>query len=474
MPNGAKKQRYPKFTLINSRRIGLNDGKRVPILAGGRMIGRIGRWDIALLTMQTKAIDGLSSENMGVVRLRRRVFNQNSYIGIMTTSRLGTDGHANVGYGLDGIFRVRKQNFLSINWAQTFDRLSHQQTPSNVVTQPRHFFDPSRWQVRYENRILNGLGYDLTLAQAGQNYNPGLGFEARQDYTRFGDRLFWGWLPGKKSSLLNHRVSLYGSIFLRDRNGTAESAEVGPAWDALLKKGHTVQLKFRNAYESITDTLTLFSVAHIPGGQYRFRSFYGLLETPPSRPLNTKVEAEIGSFYDGSRVSVGVRPTWALSRYLELSGYLQWNRILFPARVQQYDVTIAQLRTKVSLNTKVSAEALVQYNSVAHLVSSNIRFRYNPREGNDLYVVFNQGTNTDRVDQAGIRSPEPPKPLLTDRTLIIKIPTPLSNEGARVFLCPYPINPHLLNHEYTNITTTHPVELAAIGIGPTGELPAPV
>lgn len=79
-----------------------------------------------VLTMQTKAItstDGvaLPSENMSVLRLRRRVFNQNSYVGIMTISRLGTDGRYNVAYGVDGIFRVVKQNFLAINWAQTFD-----------------------------------------------------------------------------------------------------------------------------------------------------------------------------------------------------------------------------------------------------------------------------------------------------------------------------------------------------------------
>lgn len=406
--------------LFYSRQIGLSGGKRVPILVGGRIIGRIGRWDVGLLDMQTQAIDGLSSENIGVVRLRRRVFNQNSYIGIMTTSRLGTDGHANVAYGLDGIFRVRKQNFLSVNWAQTFDRLATQQALPNVATQPRHFFDPSRWQVRYEKRILSGLGYDLTLARAGQYYNPGLGFEARQDYTRFGDRLFWGWLPGKQSYLLNHQISLYGYVFLRNRDGSTESVEVSPAWDALLKKGHTVQIKFRNSYERITDTLTLFGVSRIPGGQYAFRSFYGLLATPGNRPLNTKVEAEIGSFYDGSRVSLGIRPTWAVSRYLELSGAVQWNRISFPTRFQQYDVTLAQLRTKVSLNTKVSVETLVQYSSVAHLVSSNIRFRYNPREGNDLYVVFNQGTNTDRIDQLESRSAEPLKPVLASRTIIIK------------------------------------------------------
>jgi hypothetical protein len=230
--------------------------------------------------------------------------------------------------------------------------------------------------------------------------------------------VFWGWLPGKNSALLNHQVSVYGYVFLRNSNGTAESVDVSPGWDALFKKGHRAQLKFRNSFESVTDSLKLFNIARIPGGQYAFRSLYGLFATPNSRPLNAIMEVEAGSFYDGSRVSLSVRPTWAVSRYLELSSNLQWNRIRFLTRAQQYDVAIAQLRTKVSLNVRVSAEALIQYNSVAQLVSSNIRFRYNPREGNDLYIVFNQGTSTeiDHFDSVG----RPARLSITDRTIVVK------------------------------------------------------
>jgi hypothetical protein len=137
--------------LFYSRRIGLNDGQRIPILAGGRVVGRIGRWDVGVLDMQTKAVGSLSSENMSVVRLRRRVLNQNSYIGLMTTSRLGTDGHANVAYGIDGIFRVYKQNFLSVNWAQTFDRLANEQVQGSGESKPSRFFDPSAGRYAMKN-----------------------------------------------------------------------------------------------------------------------------------------------------------------------------------------------------------------------------------------------------------------------------------------------------------------------------------
>ena len=48
------------------------------------------------------------------------------------------------------------------------------------------------------------------------------------------------------------------------------------------------------------------------------------------------------------------------------------------------------------LNTKLSAAAFVQHNSADHVTIANLRIRYNPKEGNDLYIVFNETWNSDR------------------------------------------------------------------------------
>ena len=43
------------FTLFHSRRIGLSQGRPVPIVGGGRMTGRIGSLDVGFLKMQTES-----------------------------------------------------------------------------------------------------------------------------------------------------------------------------------------------------------------------------------------------------------------------------------------------------------------------------------------------------------------------------------------------------------------------------------
>jgi len=40
-----------------------------------------------------------------------------------------------------------------------------------------------------------------------------------------------------------------------------------------------------------------------------------------------------------------------------------------------------------SFTTQTSSTSLVQYDNVSKTVGANFRFRYNPKEGTDLYVV---------------------------------------------------------------------------------------
>jgi hypothetical protein len=65
-------------------------------------------------------------------------------------------------------------------------------------------------------------------------------------------------------------------------------------------------------------------------------------------------------------------------------------------------------------STKLSVSAFIQYNSNEDNIVSNFRLRYNPREGNDFYIVYNEGTNTDLDLEI------PTLPRMSDRTLLLK------------------------------------------------------
>jgi hypothetical protein len=91
-----------------------------------------------------------------------------------------------------------------------------------------------------------------------------------------------------------------------------------------------------------------------------------------------------------------------------------YNNADFEDRGQKFNFHITRLRIGTAVNRKISTNALVQYNSTADLFSANIRFRYNFREGQDLWVVLNTGMNTDR------RSYLPELPSVDTQSVLIK------------------------------------------------------
>lgn len=66
------------------------------------------------------------------------------------------------------------------------------------------------------------------------------------------------------------------------------------------------------------------------------------------------------------------------------------------------------------MSAKFSATAFIQYNSTTDSIISNVRLRYNPREGTDLYLVYNEGINTDRSGE------DPVLPFSSGRTIMLK------------------------------------------------------
>lgn len=190
--------------------------------------------------------------------------------------------------------------------------------------------------------------------------------------------------------------------------------ELAPGWDVLFKSDASAQAKSVYSFESLSDTFYLSDRVFIPSGNYHFYGIGGFFQTPYVKMMNTRFLLDAGSFYDGRRISFGVMPAWTLSRFFGLSGFLQWNRVSFPGRQQEYTATISRIKASVSMNVKVSADAFVQYNSAANAISTNFRFRYNPREGTDFFLVLNQGNNTNRFRL------NPELPMMSGRTILVK------------------------------------------------------
>lgn len=391
--------------LFYSRRIGLHHGQAVPIHGGARVVGRVGSWDVGALNMQTDGIETRSSENFGVLRVKRRMLNENSYMGGILTTRMSPGGGYNLAYGVDGTLRLFGQDYLTFNLAQTLE---------DEYDAPVGALDRAAARGRWERRGVDGLIYALDVSRLGKVFQPGAGFILRDDYTRLGDRISYGWRPGEESVLLRHTLALNGSLYRRNEDGSMESWSLAPEWELETKSGHTITVGGETAYEDLEHGFHLSPVAEIPAGSYRFSSARLAYVASAASLFRTGASVEAGSFYDGWKTSVAVTPSWNASRHLELSGGYEFNHVSLPERAERFNAHLARLSARVAVNVRLSASSFVQYSSAADAVTTNFRLRYNPREGRDLYLVYNHGLNTNR------HRLDPYLPLTDSRTLLIK------------------------------------------------------
>lgn len=368
--------------LFYSRNIGISDGALTKILGGARLTGRIGKTDIGFLEMQTAQKNSVPGENFGVLRLRRQVINQNSYIGGIFTSRLGMNGYKNLAYGVDGIFRLFGNDYLNAKWAQSYD--------SNIGYK-MNSLNPSFFLFDWERRSQNGFAYKLNYTYYGSKFNPASGFVMRGNVQGFNGRLLYGWVPGKESKFFSYNVSLNAERYQRIDDGKLESLRVFPMANFITKKGfhYTITTQFQR--EGVRDDFNLSDSIKIKAKEYSFGSFNIVAGTPFARKLSIFGDLSGGKFFDGHRFGALTGLVINASSSFNLNIRYSLNAIRFPERATNNSLNIHTVNTNatVMLNTKLSASVMTQYVNTRKELITNFRLRYNPKEGNDFFLVYN-------------------------------------------------------------------------------------
>lgn len=389
--------------LFYSRRIGLaEDGTTVPILGGVRLVGRVGEWDVGALTMRTAEVDDRPGETFGAYRLRRQVLNANSALGGMVTHRLGTDGSYNVAAGADGSFRLGKADYMSFSTAQTFSR--------SVPTSPRAGFV----SAVVERRAAEGLGFDLRAWYTGRDFEPRAGFEPLSDATALAANVGYIWSLPETSWL---RRTGTGADFMAYRsNGTrvVEHATGALRWSFEEKGGSSLDTELRATTDELMRPLTLPGGITVPAGRYT--SVVPSIEynSRRGRALVADIGANGGTFYDGRILGAFVASTWFVSPNLDFGLHYEHTALRFSTRGAEAGIHTGRARVRTALSPRLSAAAFVQYGNLAERLSTNLRVRYNLRDGSDLWAVYDEGFNTHRP------APEPVLPVSSGRVLALK------------------------------------------------------
>jgi hypothetical protein len=182
----------------------------------------------------------------------------------------------------------------------------------------------------------------------------------------------------------------------RNADGVLESGQYAfwVQWETKAGGGGWIEPKWFR--EDVLTPFTIGGAIHVPAGRYEFADLQIVNTMPTGKRLRTDVDFRTGTYFDGRRTQVILSPTWNVNRHLEFGGDYQLSVLRFPVRGEAADIHLARVRIRTALDARASGNAFVQYNSTTDRLDFNVRLRYAVAEGTDLWIVYNEGLDTDR------------------------------------------------------------------------------
>ena len=168
-----------EIDIFFSRRIGISDnGSVVPILAGGRLSGKVGSTNIGLLSMVTDDIESLdiNKNSFYVARVNHNFTNSRSSIGaalvgkseLNNSESLGKSDYNNV-FAVDGVWGIGKKAKIS-------GFMSKSSTPG--IESNDHAF---KFSANYD---WNSWNIYAQYSEVGDGFNPEVGYLERASFKK--------------------------------------------------------------------------------------------------------------------------------------------------------------------------------------------------------------------------------------------------------------------------------------------------
>ncbi|MCZ6878032.1 MAG: DUF5916 domain-containing protein, partial [Acidobacteria bacterium] len=360
------------FIAFFSRRIGLSsDNRPVPILAGARLSGRVGKTSLGLLNMQTREFGSEPANNFSVVSIKRNILSQSELGALFINRQADQSGDFNRTFGVDANFHFWNQLRLSAFLAATSTPgLETEDMASRVWVEWR----TNLWQVR--------TGY----LDIEENFKPEVGFVPRRDMRKSDTSFAWTPRPGSISWIRqfnpNARIQ-----YIEDQEGRLETRIVNLNFQIGFEDGGNFQVGRTLRFER-EDVQFSIGGLDLDPGDYNFNDVFIQFRSNPSATLSGSVRYQTGDFWTGTRKGVQISLAYKPHYKFTITGRFQWDDL----KLSQGEVTTRLVNTRLdySFNTQMFLSAFIQYNSELRQVSSNLRFNLIHRPLSDIFIVYNE------------------------------------------------------------------------------------
>jgi hypothetical protein len=383
-------------SLFFSRRIGLSNGRVVPIRVGARLAGRTGLYSVGVLNIQTaeSAEASQPATNFSVVRVRRDILGRSSLGAIVTSRAPRLDGAgSNQTFGVDTSLVLSDAVTVTSYYAGS-------RTPG--IT------DDDRSYLGKVDAISDRYGLNVEHLSVGEGFKPDIGLVRREAFRRtYGHFRF---SPRPQSIRAVRKLWFDVSLdYLTDRRGRLQSRQGLASFRIDLNNGDQFNVNYHRDHEFLESPLVVGPGVHIAPGAYSFQGVSALYYIGPQRWLSGRVSAGHGSFYGGYKTEATLTSRLDLGAMLGVEPRVQIDWVTLPHT--RFTSTLVGGRVSFTMTPRLSVASLLQYNSNTDSLASNVRLRWEYIPGSDLYVVYTDNRDT---TQSGF-------PELDNRSFVVKV-----------------------------------------------------
>ena len=373
---------YPFF----SRRIGLINGVEVPLDAGVKLTGTVGRTEVGILSVRTRDLQAgqvqlADDEGFFIGRVKRNLFEQ-SYVGAIFTAGNPSPGATAQTYGVDtrlatSRFLGRQRNFVVDGFAVrgvTGDRSTDDWSYGFSAAYPNDKFDAQ-----------------VAFREIQRNFRPALGFFQR-DNARL---LRVGASYNPRPRFLNIQQMFHDLYYTRFTNLDTNLVE---SWDLYIapvdwhfRSGDSVHAVFdvNPIYERLFETFEIAPGVFLAPGEYRFTRFRSNAMTAARRRLSGSFSIGSGTYWSGhaEQVTASVSfklPPWFIMGASTNQTFARLPEGNFIARIYTSNIGYTP-------SPRLSFSNLIQYDNRSRNLGWQSRVRWTLRPGNVLFLAFNQG-----------------------------------------------------------------------------------
>ena len=364
--------------LFFSRRIGLKSGKPVPLLGGARLTGKLGAFDLGLISTQTESVPEDPSTNLSAARLRWNV-GERAFLGTMFTSVSAKDKE-NRAFGVDSLLWFGR----NWRWESFFAALDDPLLTKRPVSYSSALlYDTDLWNIAFRELYVD------------DQFNPSLGFVRRQNIRKHYAKLGRGWRLNRPWA---RKLDVSGEMnYITDRQGELDTRQWVFAAAQELHTGDRLTLTLERNFERLSNPFRVNpregEEVIIAPGDYAFNRWEIKYDSYQGRPWLASARFQGGEYYGGDRTGFVLSGTWRASPHLLLRGDYERNDISLPRLPQgEFQTHLWRARVSLPFSVRVRTDAFVQWNSLNQdgdrELNTQVRFHLIYARDSNFFVVF--------------------------------------------------------------------------------------